>query len=473
MRVKYRLRARLLAAVAAAGVLAVGAPVHAMTLEEAVRLAVETNPDVGAATGNRDAVEHELRQARSFYLPNLDLSGGIGRTVIDDRNTRNDGDGNDTVTNTRQEFDATLSQRLFDGFETDSQVAREKARLASAAYSVYEVAEFLALDAVNAYLEVLRQRQLVELAERNIQVHRDILGSLEERVEGGIGSTADISQTQARLARAQATLREREQGRRDAEAQFDRIVGQYPADLDMPEAPTDAVPGDARSVLDQVLDSNPTIRIREADVRAAEAEVDVAESNYYPTVTLNGEHIYTDGTDFADTYAVENRVMLRFTWNLYSGGRDTAARSEAVARVYEAKSERFRAVRQAREEVRVSWNAREAARQRVSDLSRAVEFNTQTRDAYREQFQVAQRTLLDVLDAENELFVSRGQLATAEVNAAFAEYRLMALTGRLLPTLGVSAPGAADPTPPSFGETLIPAAFRADGTRSSDGDTAD
>jgi adhesin transport system outer membrane protein len=94
----------------------------------------------------------------------------------------------------------------------------------------------------------------------------------------------------------------------------------------------------------------------------------------------------------------------------------------------------------AQREMRNSWFALEGNRQKVEDLTSAVEFSRETRDAYREQFDVAQRTLLDVLDAENELFVSRGQLVTSEINEILARYRILALGGQLLASLGVPAP---------------------------------
>jgi adhesin transport system outer membrane protein len=90
--------------------------------------------------------------------------------------------------------------------------------------------------------------------------------------------------------------------------------------------------------------------------------------------------------------------------------------------------------------MRQSWFALEASRQRVEDLADSVRFNLETRDAYRQQFEVAQRTLLDVLDAENELFVSSGQLVTAQTNELLASYRILAVAGMLMTTLGISPP---------------------------------
>ncbi len=414
---------------------------QAMSLKEAIQLAISTNPDIGIVASNREAVDEELRQARGLYLPQIDLAAGIGKERTNDRTTRaRAGGSTDGLTLTRQEASLTLQQRIFDGYETDSTVRREKARVESAARRVAENSEFLALDAIGAYVEVLRQRELVRLAEENLRVHSGILGSLRQRLEGGGGSRADVAQTEARNSRARATITQTLNDLRDAEAAFTRIVGQFPDALESPEFPTGVLPGDLDAAVGLAGTNNPTTRIFEADVRSADAEVSVAEVPFYPAVSLEAQSEYNDGRDGINSYEFNNQVMLRVRWNLFRGGIDRAARQEALARLSESKNRRLRSYLEAQQEMRQSWFALEASRQRVEDLSDSVRFNMETRDAYRQQFEVAQRTLLDVLDAENELFVSSGQLVTAQTNEILASYRILAVSGALLTTLGVPAP---------------------------------
>jgi len=214
------------------------AAADAMGLKEAIQLAISTNPDIGIVASNREAVDEELRQARGLYLPQIDLAAGIGKERTNDRATRSDAIGGDALTLTRQETSLTLQQRVFDGFESDSTVRREKARVESAAQRVAENTEFLALDAIGAYVGVLRQRELVRLAEENVRIHTSILGSLRQRLAGGGGSRADVAQTEARAARARATLTQTLNDLRDGEASFTRVVGQFPDGLEPPEFPS-------------------------------------------------------------------------------------------------------------------------------------------------------------------------------------------------------------------------------------------
>lgn len=436
-RLAYHFRAALLGT---ALVIPGAVAAEAMGLKEAVQLALSTNPDIGIVASNREAVDEELRQARGLYLPQIDIAAGIGRERTNDRATRARPGSSDGLTLTRQEASVTLQQRVFDGYETDSTVRREKARVDSAAKRVAENSEFLALDAIGAYLEVMRQRELVRLAEENLRVHTGILGLLQQRLEGGGGSRADVAQNQARTSRARATLTQTLNDLRDAEAAFTRIVGQFPDGLEPPEFPVSVLPTDLDTAVGLAGTSNPTTKIFEADVRSADAEVSLAEVPFYPAVTIEAQSEYNDGRDGIDSYEFNNQVMLRVRWNLFRGGIDRAARQEALARLSESKNRRLRSFLEAQQEMRKSWFALEASRQRVEDLSDSVRFNMETRDAYRQQFEVAQRTLLDVLDAENELFVSSGQLVTSQTNELLASYRVLAVAGNLLSTLGIAAP---------------------------------
>ncbi len=405
---------------------------------EAIELAISTNPNIGIVASNREAVDEELKQARGLWLPQIDLGMGIGEEWTDDRTTRAAGDG--SLRLTRREASITLQQRIFDGFEANSTIDREQARVESAANRVHENAEFLALDVIGSYVEVLRQRELVRLSEVNLKVHIGILDSLQLRLAGGGGSRADVAQTEARSARARATMTQTLNDLRDAEAAYTRIVGQYPDQLEAPEFPEGVLPNDLDAAVSLANSNNPTTKIFEADVRSSLAEVSISEVPLYPAITLEAESEWNDGRDGIDDHEWNNQVMLRLRWNLFRGGIDRANRQEQLSRLAESKNRRLRSFLDAQQEMRQSWFALEANRQRVEDLSDAVKFNMETRDAYRQQFEVAQRTLLDVLDAENELFVASGQLVSSQTNELLASYRILAVGGTLMNTLSVQPP---------------------------------
>ncbi len=426
---------------------------QAISVTEAIEVALSTNPDIGIVASNREAVDQELRQARGLYLPQIDVSAGYGTGFIDDISVRND--GNEPRTQNPHEVILTLQQRLFDGFEASSTVEREQSRVESAASRVLENSEVLALDVIGAYLEVLRTRELVKLAERNLEVHIDILESLKARLSGGGGSRADVTQTEVRVSRARATLTTNFNLLRDAEASYTRIVGQFPNDLSSPEAPSDALPANLDDAVDLAIRNNLTTKIFEADVDTAEAEITLAEVPLYPSLSIEGITEYNDDLTGTQAYEFNNTLMLRVNWNLFRGGIDRAARQEAINRLNESKNRRWRAQLESEREMRQSWFALEANRESVTDLENAVRFSRETRDAYVQQFEVAQRTLLDVLDAENELFVSASELVTAQTNEVLATYRVLAVSGALMTTLGIVPPEQSYVQQTSWGEGLL------------------
>lgn len=445
-------------AVMAAFALANPAAAAMQTIQDTVRGALARNPRIGIATGNREAVDEGLRQARALYLPQIDVSVGYGREHSNDISTRRRlgaGINAGPLALDRGEGTVTLVQRVFDGFETGNEVARQRHLVESAARRVYETAEFLALDAVETYLDVARQRELRRLAVENVQMHVDILDSLRRRLAGGGGSAADVAQTEARLARSRATLAQTHNDMRDAEALFLRIVGEAADTLARPRVEAAILPVSADSAVGAATRANPTIAIFDADLKAAERDIAVADSRFFPRVNLEAEGSYYDNRDAIETWERGAQVMLRARWNLYRGGADLGNRREALARRAEAQGRRMNAEIEAQEQARRAWNGLQASRERAQLLGDAVRFSARTRDAYRAQFDVAQRSLLDVLDAENELFVVKGQFATAEYSSLAASYRLLAVTGMLMPALGVDPPPAADPVPRGFVRDLL------------------
>jgi adhesin transport system outer membrane protein len=443
----------LLSATSVLALAAAGGAAEAQSLQDVVRLAITTNPRVGIVASNREATEQELTQARGLWLPQVDLALGIGHEWTNDLSTR--ARDKDSASLTRQEASVTLIQRVFDGWEADSEIARQKFRVESAANRVYETAEFLGLDAIQAYLEVARQRELRTLAENNVKVHQDILGSLRERLRAGGGSRADVAQTEARLARARATLSQTVNDLRDAEALYLRVVGQAAGNVSRPALRPADLPPSLDAAVELAAKQNPTVQIYESDIKVSDAEVDLAEARFFPRVNIEADATYNDNRDGIESWERGGSVMLRLRWNLYRGGIDTANRREAVSRLGETKNRRYNAFIESQEQMRKSWNALEASRERVGSLNDAVKFNVETRDAYRQQFSVAQRSLLDVLDAENELFVSRGQLISADFNVLSSSYRVMAVAGTLLKNLGVQAPAQSNPAVKSWSDDIL------------------
>jgi outer membrane protein, adhesin transport system len=432
----------------------------AATIEDSIQAALKTNPEVGVVAADREAIEQELRQARAEYLPSIDLRGAAGPEYTDSPITRNRVDDDDTETLLRAESQLTLTQMLFDGFATQSEVQRQIARIDSASYRVEEAAEFIALDAVEAHLDVLRNQALVELARENLEQHQGILGQVRQLEDQGAGSIGDVRQAESRLAEAQNSLAVALGNLRDAEAFYLAVVGIPPVDLDEGVPPVVAVPEspDAAAALASV--TSPTVQIADADVEVAEAELRGARAGYYPNLDLELGALAGDNLDGLEGRAVSAQALVVLRYNLFRGGADVAREREAFLRIKEAREGLRVAQRDAEREARVAYNALLTARARLEALRQGVEAQRATRDVYAQQFDLGQRGLLDLLDAENELFIDRTNLVTATFTETFAVYRVLAVMGVMLDTLDIDRPKEAiniyrRPERPAYGTVPI------------------
>jgi adhesin transport system outer membrane protein len=424
--------------------LVVSAGAGATTLEDSVRASLATNPDIGVVQADREAIDQELRQARAEYLPSIDLRGAAGPEYTNSPGTRNRSTrppgGDASTTLMRWESQITLSQLLFDGFATQSEIERQISRIDSAAFRVQEAAEFIALDAIEAHLEILRNQILVTLARENLAEHQRILGLVRELEGQGASSIADVRQTEARIAAAQTSLATAIGNLRDAEALYISVIGAPPETLEDPLVPFPAVPESAEAAAAQAIVDSPTVLIANADIDVAQAELRGSRAGYYPRFDLELGAAANDNLDGVKGGDVEAQALLVVRYNLFRGGGDIAREREAFARLKEARQALRQAQRAAAEDARVAYNALTTARARLESLRAAVEAQRATRNVYAQQFDLGQRSLLDLLDAENELFIARSNYTTAQFTEYFGVYRVLAVTGELLMTLDIDRP---------------------------------
>lgn len=426
-------------ALAVAFLLGASPTVEAQTLEEAIGYAVATNPEIGAASANRNAIDFELEQARGLYLPQVDLEASIGPGW-------NNGPGeqeNDKDWMIRSEASLVVQQMIYDGGAAASEIDQQASRVDAAAYRVLERAEFVGLDVVQAYLDVLRQQELIGIARDNLAIQQGIVSDVQQRVDAGRSSTADSQQAAERVRNAEATLVDIEQAFEEARQTYLRLTGQPAGDFSMPAPVAGTIPADQEEAIRIALENNPTLKAARADIDTAYALYNSAEANFRPTVDLEGRARTGNDLDGVDGRETDLSALLVLRYNLYRGGIDTANREEQIRRIDEARQAMLQVEREVRQLVQGSYTELDSASRRVDILQEQISFGEQVRTSYRQQFDIGQRTLLDVLDAENTLFNTRVAAATARYAEVFAQYRVLASMGQLLSTFGIEPPDEA------------------------------
>ena len=415
---------------------------QAMTLTEAIQSTIDNHPELHASMNQRLSADEGVKIARGGYLPTVDLLMGYGREQTDSPSTRALGDHN-KETLTYSDAELRLRQMLFDGFNTPNEVARTQSVVDSRAYYVQGTSESLALRTVEVYLDVLKRREMVTLARNNLQAHQRINDQIGLRSERGVGSTADLDQSIARLSLAENNLYTEEVNLADAEANFFSATGRIPDELEKPASIRGELPENVGAARQMVMESNPFLKSAQADVQAAEKQYEVAKSPFYPRFDLELATSADNNVQGDEGHYNTWRAAVVMNYNLFNGMRDKARLQSAAHQINQSMDIRNNALRVVNENLSLAWNAMENARLQTPKARDYADYTARVREAYQQQFSLGQRTLLDLLDSDNELFTANRRYTEVRYTEEFSMYRVIAAMGELLRKNNIVLPAEA------------------------------
>jgi adhesin transport system outer membrane protein len=416
---------------------------QAMSLTQAVQSTIEYHPEVHANSNSRLAAGEDVKIARGGYLPTVDLIAGYGREGTDSPTTRAiTGNNNKEMLNYTQS-ELRLRQMLFDGFNTPNEVRRTESVVNSRAYYVQGVSEDVALRAIEVYLDVLKRRELLTLAKNNLQAHLRINDQIGLRSSRGLGTNADRDQSKARRALAEDNFYTAQVDLADAEANFFSAVGRMPDELETPATIMGQVPANLVDARQSMLVNNPYLKSAQSDVASAESQYEVSKSPFYPRFDAELATGANNNLQGEPGYDNEWRAAVVMNYNLFNGNRDKAHLQGDAYRVNQSMDIRNNALRTLNENLALAWNAMNNAHIQTPIAREYAETTTKVRAAYQDQFGLGQRTLLDLLDSENELFNAARRYTEVRYTEEFSMYRILATTGDLLRQLRVVLPNEA------------------------------
>jgi adhesin transport system outer membrane protein len=412
------------------------------SITDAINQAVKTNPGVGEAAANRRATEAELRQSQGTLLPQVRLSADAGPEMLRQYNVPANFNNNGVYLNGR-EASVTIRQLVFDGFSSINSIWRQAARVDAAAFRVLERTELIALDAAEAYVDVTRYTRIVALAEQNLQVHLDLRKNVRARFAGGRAGEGDTQQAEERVAAAEAALADFRLSLDISRAKYRKVVGLEPYNLRFPGRLPE-LPGTKNESLDVAFKYNPTIRAAGADVIAAKRAFDSTAGAFVPNVSLEGRALRgKDSITYSGTRdEVSGKVVV--SWDIFNGGQDSWKRKEAAERMIEEQQKHARLQRDALESLDKAWAARTITAERAAALLRDVDAARRTFVAYNKEYELGQRTLIDLLNSQNQYFNANVSLVSARGVTVFADYQLLAAMGQLLTYLKTGKPPEVD-----------------------------
>ena len=403
-------------------------------LPAAVQKAIDTNPEVTVRLNALRAAMNEVDVARGGFYPTLDLGADAG---FDNNRTLNQLPVDQSFGHTG--ISLTATQMLWDGQFTSHEVDRLNHAQTVRYFEFLASSEDTALAASQAYLDVLRYRRLVKLAEDNYTQHRYIYDQLQSKFKAGIGRGVDSEQANARLALAQSNLSTEVANLHDVSARYLRLVGDVPP-AQLPDAPdlSDGLKAPSGALIGDALARNASISAAVENLRSVKADASGKESPFQPQLQARLRSGIGNNLDSLYGRKYDNSAELVLNWNLYKGGSDQARVRQYANLISEAEDQRDKACRDVRQTAAIAINDIERARQQLQYLDRNVLSIEKTRDGYRQQFDIGQRSLLDLLNAENELYTARRSYANADFDLQLANVRSQAARNTLVSSLGLS-----------------------------------
>lgn len=416
-------------ALGVAAPLALAAPIS--SFDQAITQAVLTSPRVNADWYNFEATREAQSVARGGYYPSVDVNAEVGREQRDTPLI-------DTGSYTRDATRLSITQMLFDGFQTREEVARLGYAKLSRYYDLQRSSQEIALEAAEAYLDVLRYQNLVTFAEQNYVVHRQIYDKIAERTGGGVSQGVDLEQAESRIALAESNLLTEATNLHDVRVRFQRIIGDLPADeLAMPSVPTGMIPELRASALNLAYEQSPEINAAIENLRSTQSALNATNAPMMPRVDLRYRNEIEHDTDGFDGRFDEEAIELVLSYNLFRGGSDSARKREYYNRYNAAIEERKQACLNVRQNVMIAFNDTRVLQDQVVFLDRSQLAQDKTRRAYNDQFDIGQRTLLDLLDSQNEYFDTQRAYISARADLMISQASTLSNMGLLLAAMDV------------------------------------
>ena len=413
-------------------------PASADTLLWALVQAYQNNPQLNAQRAAVRASDENVPQALSGYRPRISLTASIAEQYLDTKFKTTDLLGNPVYTNTRgnigvQTYGGTVTQTLFNGFQTASRTRQAESLVSSARETLRLSEQTVLLSAVTAYMNLLRDAAILELQRRNVEVLQEQLRQTRDRFSVGEVTRTDVAQSESRLAAGRSSMLTAESNYVASRAVYRQVIGVDPGKL-APGTPVDRLsPHVLTQAIAEARGRHPSVTTAMFNVDAALFQVKIAESSLYPTLNLVGTALKTYGStsSLSVLETLSASIGGQLTVPVYQGGQEYALIRQAKETLGQRRIDLDTARDQVQQTVVQSWGQLEASKAQILATQAQVTAAEIALNGVREEARVGQRTTLDVLNAQQELVNARVSLVTAQRDRVVASFTLLAAVGRL------------------------------------------
>lgn len=398
---------------------------NGITLEETVKSSLDTNPKIQQRISEYNAVKYDIDKAYSGYKPSVDLYGSIG-PVQTDKKSKSD----ESYNSTNKDASVVLTQNLFKGFNTEYDLKEQKSRVTASQYYVMQEANFIALNTIDKYLSVIKNKKLLHLELQNVKTHERIYKMINEKTLAGYGRLADLEQSESRKIQSYSNYLAQQNNYQDSIINFERMYGQNISAESMVLPSKQLLPADdLTNLVELALIYSPTLKVENSNIQTQKAKYNKQNSSFYPSVDFEASANYQNDIDINHTDENNYKALLKFKYNIYNGGADEANKLQNLQIVrsqqYSLNEQQFAVT----EKVKLAWMTYQYTKERIKCLDLYTKISKKTAESYAEEYHLGRRSSLDLLNVELEYTNSQKELIKAEFEHLFSVYRLLDAVG--------------------------------------------
>jgi adhesin transport system outer membrane protein len=406
-----------------------------VTLRSMVEKTVTSNPEVQASFHRFLQSGYEQEVVRGGFYPKADIVS----SYKEQEELIQSADGTKIP---RFNNELVLRQMIFDGFATSNEMKRLGHANRVRYYELQSAMQNTTLEFMRAYIDTLRYRELSQYAKENYVVHKQLFDRIQERVNAGVARKVDLEQAAGRLALAEANLLTETTNLHDVTARIQRLYGELPPEtLEAPTFYNAGVEPTSAEALKVAYVKNPDLLSTIEDIQASKDEIKTREARYYPKLDLQARKNLGVSSDGRFSSSAADLLELTMNFNLFNGFSDQNSIKQSAEKLNNSEDLRDKACVDTRQIVVIAYNDIQQLKEQEKYRTSHKNSIENAREAYRKQFDIGQRTLLDLLDTENEYFQAKRALANTQYDIQTAFARTYAGQGELLNKIGAARGG--------------------------------
>jgi len=407
---------------------------QAQNLKNVITEVLQTNPVIQEKLKNYNATKEDITSAQAGYYPSIDLNLGFGLEKTKKTNIPSGANKSDSFNVYQNSLKYT--QNLFNGFNTTYQVQEQEYKTISAAYSYIETVNDRAFAMVSAYLQLMKNYELLETAQANVKIDTEIFNKVQKLYDAGLTTLSEVNKIESSLALAKSNLVVQENTILDETFKLKTILGRE-INPQLMEKPTLDVhlPDTKEEAALFAIKNNPSLLISDYNIKLAQATYKASKSSFYPKVDIEISQAMNKNLSAIEGNEDKFRAMAFVSYNIFNGFSDTAAKQKSISQIHQQIENKNNLRRQTIEGLNLSFAANQKLAEQLQHLEDYKKYSLKTLTLYSKEYDLGRRSLLDLLSAQNDFIGSKAQIITTKYSLLLAKYRILDAMGTLVSTI--------------------------------------